>query len=172
MKTLHPLRIVACALLTVPAACGVSSDGLHGPYDSGAGGSTGTAMCPKGLTDQAGWPANNPATSCGRPCGPDNIGLQVCRRAPLADCKKKAGCVCLTEPCVTCDDCGFVSVPDCYVPTNAATVGPCSHDISKGDACAPACGKQVCQRKDGKTACLCNGDGKYACGDWGGSGWK
>jgi hypothetical protein len=172
MKTLHPLLIVAYALMTVPAACSVSSDGLGNSHDSSAGGAPGTAWCPKGLTDQAGWPANLASNSCGQQCGPDSLGLQICRQAPLADCKKKPGCVCLVEPCVTCEDCGFFSVPDCYVPANATTVGACSQDISKGDACAPACSKQLCLRKDGKTACLCNEDGKYACGDWGASGWK
>ncbi len=172
MKTLHSLRIVACALLTVPTACSVSSDGLKGPYDSGAGGTTGTPLCPRGLTDQAGWPASTAATLCGRQCGPDSKGWQTCNQGSLTECKKKPGCVCLVEPCVTCQDCTFLSLPDCYVPTNAATVAACSQDISKGDACAPACSKQLCLRKDGKTACLCNEQGKVACGDWGASGWK
>jgi len=170
MNTL--LRIATFALLTLPIACSVSSEGLHSSYDGATGGTSGTVICPAGLTDQASWPANSEAGACGRVCGPDGIGLQICRQSELNDCRKRGGCVCLQAPCVMCEDCTFPFVPDCYIPTNAATASLCSADVGKGEACAPACGKKLCLGRDGKTGCVCNLQGKHACGDWGTSGWK
>jgi hypothetical protein len=30
----------------------------------------------------------------------------------------------------------------------------------------------LCLERDGKTACLCNREGKYACADWNGAAWQ
>jgi hypothetical protein len=162
----------AFVMAVVPIGCAVSTGGL-GDEPDGAPGTGGIDECPVGLTDQAGWPASSSsATSCSRPCGPDNLGSQICRQTDLASCKKQSGCVCLSDPCVACADCGFVSLPDCYVPTNTSSPPACEDEVSKGKACAPACGQLLCLRKDGRTGCICNAKGKYACGDWGASGWK
>jgi hypothetical protein len=165
-------HLLAAAAALVAAGCSVSSHGLDNGTDAAAGGASGTAPCPSGLTQQAGWPAGSTVTSCARACGPDYLGAQTCKQSDLSTCKKEGGCVCLEEPCVTCADCTFWNLPDCYVPTNTAVPPTCEGEVGKGKPCAPACGKLVCLRKDGKTACICNDAGKYACGDWGASGWK
>ena len=124
------------------------------------------------LTDQAGWPANTAYTSCTRSCGPDDVGEQTCSQTDRAACQAVSGCVCLEGPCVTCGTCTFRELSDCYVPTNAATASLCTDGVVRNGACAPACSKHLCLRKDGKTACLCNSQGHYACADWGDSGWE
>lgn len=169
-KATRHLLAATFTLVAMPVGCGVSTGGLGGP-DSAAG-AGGNAACPVGLTDRASWPANSSTTSCSRPCGPDDIGEQACTQTDLSSCRKESGCVCLSEPCVACTDCVFATLPDCYVPSNASSPPACEGEVSKGKACAPLCGKLLCLRKDGRTGCVCNAKGEYACGDWGDAGWK
>jgi hypothetical protein len=169
----RPLLCFVAATLAGPLeACSVNGEGLLGVHDGSTGGAAGVTVCPSGLTDQAGWPANTADTSCVRTCGPDGIGLQQCHQTDQATCQKASGCVCLEGPCVACEDCAFLALPDCYVPENAATAPLCADGVVRQGACAPACGKRLCMHKDGKTACLCNSEGRYACADWGDSGWQ
>jgi hypothetical protein len=158
-------------LIGLGAACSVSSTGL-GPIPDGSTGAGGNGACPAGLTEQASWPAKTQATSCSRPCGPDAIGMQVCSQTDRATCQAKPGCVCLEAPCVTCAACAFAALSDCYVPTNTASAAACPSDALSGGTCAPACGRRLCLQADGKTACVCNGHGKYACAEWNGTGWR
>lgn len=167
------IRLLAAALVATAGACGVSTTGLGPAADGSAGGAGGSAMCPAGLTDQAGWPAKTSSTSCSRPCGPDGIGVEACSQTDQATCQAKSGCLCLEALCVACGDCAFPPpLPDCYVPTNAVTATLCADGVSKGGACGPACGRHLCLQADGKTACVCNKQGKYACADWNGSSWQ
>jgi hypothetical protein len=167
-----PLHAAAIALMIAFTACGVSEEGLGSLPDSATMG-TGGAVCPARLTDLAGWPTSNTEQSCTRDCGPDEMGSQLCARTDVKTCQSRPGCVCLEEPCVLCDPCTFGEGLDtCYLPTNGPEAPSCSDDVRKGGSCAPACSRRLCTRKDGKTACLCNLQGKYACGDWGDSGWE
>jgi len=163
--------IVMLACVAGASACGVSETGLGGATDSGTGGANG-GICPAGLTDQASWPVSSPVDFCSRVCGPDGIGVQTCSRTDQATCKGKSGCLCVEAPCVTCANCAFLTMPTCYVPTNPTAAVACADGVAKGGACAPACERRLCLRKDGKTACVCNNQGKWACGDWSDSGWK
>ncbi len=61
---------------------------------------------------------------------------------------------------------------DCYLPTNTASVPACGKEVTQGGACGPACGKTLCLEADGKTGCLCNAQGKYACATWGETTWE
>jgi hypothetical protein len=167
---LHHLIRAAALALAAAAACSVGTGGLGG--DGGPDRAASTATCPAGLTDQASWPANSTVTACARPCGPDGIGIQACGQIDRSTCQKQNGCLCLESPCVQCADCAYMTLSDCYIPTNAATPPACEDEVKKGEACAPACSRRLCLRKDGKTACVCNVEGVYACGDWSGSGWK
>jgi len=165
------LRTAKLGLAIVLSACGVSEEGL-GSSPDGASGSRGT-VCPARFTDLAGWPASYPESACVRSCGPDDLGQQICSRVDVKTCQSKTGCVCLEEPCVLCADCTFeVALAACYLPTNGSEAPSCAAGVAKGASCAPACDRRLCKRKDGKTACLCNDEGAYACGDWGESGWK
>jgi len=166
------VRIGAAVWAGLLGACSVSGDGLHGPSDGGVGGAAGTTWCPSGLTDQAGWPANTSYSSCLRTCGPDGIGTQTCGQTDRATCQSKSGCLCLEGPCVACQDCLLPAEPGCYLPSNGATASVCADGVARTGACAPACDKHLCMQKDGKTACLCNSQGHYACGEWSGSGWR
>jgi hypothetical protein len=105
-------------------------------------------------------------------CGPDGIGFETCSQSARATCQAEIGCVCLETPCVLCAGCTFGSMPECYVPTNVAAPPFCADDVRRGASCAPACDRRLCLEKDGKTGCVCNRQGKYACADWGDSGWK
>ncbi len=165
------LVIAAGAWVLAAAACSVDGAGL-GPLPDGSAGAGGTAACPAGLTEQASWPAKSGVSSCTRWCGPDDIGMQVCSQIDRSTCQAKAGCVCLEAPCVACAACAFLSVSDCYKPTNAATATRCGSGVKQGDDCSPACGRLLCLQADGKSACLCNAQGKYACADWNGSTWQ
>ena len=165
-----PLCLVALA--AAGAACLVSTTGLDPLPDGSAGGAGGSPVCPAGLVEQASWPAKTSATSCVRPCGPDEIGWETCGQTSPAECQKESGCVCQVDPCAACGRCAFGPVPDCYLPTNAATAPPCAAGVSQGGACGPACDRRLCLRSDGKTACVCNREGKYACADWDGAAWQ
>jgi hypothetical protein len=168
----HTIHLVEAALVVAAGACGVSTTGLGPAADGSAGGAGGSTWCPAGLTDQAGWPTNTSYTSCSRPCGPDGIGVAACSQTDRATCQAKSGCLCLEAPCVACGDCAIQTLPDCYVPTNAATATLCANGVSEGGACGPACGHHLCLQADGTTACVCNKEGKYACADWNGSSWQ
>jgi hypothetical protein len=170
-STARRCKLPALALLAAGVACGVDPNGLEPPPDAAAGGAGGTPVCPAGIVEQASWPAKTSASSCLRPCGPDEIGVETCRQVERSECQKRSGCLCLQGPCVACDGCTFLMVPDCYVPTNAASAAPCAEGVSQGGACSPACGRMLCLERDGKTACLCNREGKYACADWDGTTW-
>ncbi len=161
--------LVALALLAT--GCGVSQTGLGPLPDGSTGGASGTPVCPAGLVEQASWPAKMAATSCVRWCGPDDIGLMTCSQTSKADCQKTSGCLCLEAPCVGCEPCKFIMVPDCYAPTNAATAPQCAAGVVQGGSCSPACGRLLCLHSDGKTACICNRYGQYACAAWNGSQW-
>lgn len=157
------------ALAGLVSACTVSDTGL-GPVRD-AGNVTG-GVCPKGLTDKAEWPANTTLTSCTKPCGPDDIGVRSCGQTDRTTCQAASGCVCLEAPCVACANCAFLTISDCYMPTNTASVPSCADEVTQGGACGPACGKTLCLEADGKTGCVCNAQGKYACATWGGTTWK
>lgn len=152
------------------SACTVSGGGLD-PVDASP--NSGTAICLTGLTDQASWPAKTSYTSCTKPCGPDSVGMRTCSQTDKTTCQAKSGCVCQDAPCVACADCAFQPpFSDCYIPTNTAVVPACAEGVVRGGACSPVCGKQLCLEADGKTGCVCNDQGKYACATWGGTTWK
>ena len=157
-------------LSAVVGACSMSDTGL-GPMPD-AGPPSGTAICPAGLTDRANWPANTTYTSCTKTCGPDGIGIRSCSQIDRTTCQATSGCVCLESPCVACGNCAFLTISECYVPTNAASVPACATGVSQGVACSPACGKQLCMEADGKTGCVCNAQRQYACATWGETAWK
>jgi hypothetical protein len=169
-------RMAVVAMATFAGACTVSTTGL-GPTTDAAGtaGTSGTAICPTGLTDHATWPAGTTYTSCTKPCGPDDIGFRNCAQTDWATCQAAGGCVCLQDPgamCVACASCAPITISNCYVPTNTAAIPDCPQNISASGACSPACGRQVCLEADGKTGCVCNAQGKYACAAWGETTWK
>jgi len=165
--------LVGIATSTLVAACTVDGSALGPVLDAGTGGASGTAVCPAGITNQANWPVEASFTSCAKPCGPDSIGIRFCSQTDRNTCQATSGCVCLESPCVDCANCGFFSlIPDCYVPTNAATAPPCANGVTQGGTCAPACSRLLCLEADGKTACVCNAEGRYACATWGETTWK
>jgi hypothetical protein len=157
------LVLVAC----LASACAVSDTGLGPARDASS-----TTICPAGLTDQASWPAGPQSASCTKPCGPDEIGSETCGQTDRTTCQTSSGCVCLDAPCVACANCVFQTISDCYVPTNAVSAPACSKDVTQGGACSPACGRTLCLEADGKTGCVCNAQGKYACARWGETTWK
>ncbi len=162
-------KLVALAMAVWASACTISDTGLGQPPDAGQ---SGLAVCPAGLTDQANWPAGTSYTSCAKPCGPDDIGIRSCSQTDKSTCLAPGGCVCLESPCVACASCALRSNSDCYLPTNAVSVPACAKEVTQGGACAPACGKILCLEADGKTGCLCNAQGKYACATWAETTWK
>ena len=162
-------NLAALVMAALASACTVSETGLGPMPDAG---STGTAVCPAGLTDHANWPAGTTYTSCAKACGPDEIGIRSCSQIDRTTCQATSGCVCLDTPCVACASCALQTNSDCYVPTNAASAPACAEGVTKGGACSPACNKQLCLEADGKTGCLCNSQGKYACATWGETTWK
>ncbi|HEX7509573.1 MAG TPA: hypothetical protein VF550_22575 [Polyangia bacterium] len=163
--------IAALLMAALASACSVSETGLGPMPDAGSGG---TAICPAGLTDHANWPAGTANPSCTKPCGPDDTGLRSCSQTDKASCQAAGGCVCLETPCVSCANCAFrTGVPaDCYAPTNAASAPACAKEVTQGGACSSACSRQLCLGGDGKTGCVCNAQGKFACATWGDSSWK
>lgn len=158
------LLLIACPA----SACTINDAGLGPTRDAGST----SFICPAGLTDQANWPAGTTSTSCQKPCGPDEIGLKTCGQTDRTTCQATSGCVCLETPCVACANCAFQTISDCYVPSNAAPAPTCTKDVAEGGACAPACGRTLCLEADGKTGCVCNAQGKYACARWGETTWK
>jgi len=176
MKISNVVVRIALSLFTMAAlagACTVSDTGLGPATDAGpTAGASGTAVCPKGLTDRASWPAGTAYTSCTKPCGPDDIGFRSCAQTDKATCQAAGGCVCLEGPCVACAGCAFPTISNCYVPTNTTTAAACAKDVKEGSACGPACGQLLCLQADGKSGCVCNAQGKYACATWGETTWK
>jgi hypothetical protein len=167
--------IVAAVLSVSFVSCSVRDDGLGSMGDAGTGGSTGATLCPSGVVDQGNWPAASPYTTCSEPCGPDDLGLRACSQVSKATCQASAGCLCIDSLCVSCAICSLHTSSECYVPTNAATaeqVPTCDKTVKKGGACSPACARQLCLQSDGKTGCVCNANGKYACAAWGETSWK
>ena len=169
------LAMCFLAAAAFSSACSVSNEGLAPAQDAAPNcGANGTPSCPAGLTNHASWPAGTCYSSCTKPCGPDGTGMRICSQTDKATCQATSGCVCLDTPCVVCADCAFRTqpLPDCYVPTNAASAPTCAQGVAQGSACGPACGRQLCLEADGKTGCLCNDQGKYACATWGETTWK
>gem|GEM_PF-2895253 len=169
-----PETIAVVAALV--AACSVSTSGLETPPAPQGGGATGGAggppPCPLNIPDRANWPGGYTATSCLQPCGPDRIGSRKCSQTDLPTCKASPGCVCQQGPCASCTDCVFEKLPSCYQPTNTAAPSDCAAWVASGVTCSPACARQLCLRADGKTGCVCNDEGRYACATWGASTWK
>jgi len=155
------------------AACSVSDAGLGPTHDGGSDGIVGPTICMTGTIDRANWPAAAGETSCTRSCGPDDLGVRTCGQTDVATCQREsASCVCLVSPCAKCADCAFLVLPSCYVPTNAAAPPTCPASVINGGDCSPVCGKTLCIEADGKTGCVCNAQGKYACALWSGGNWK
>ena len=161
-------ELAAFAMAALVSACTISDTGLGPTRDAGST----VGVCPKGLTDKANWPAKTTLTSCTKPCGPDELGVRSCGQTDKTTCQTTSGCVCLEAPCVACANCAFLTISDCYLPTNTASVPSCRDEVSEGGACSPACGKTLCLEADGKTGCVCNAQGKYACATWGETTWK
>lgn len=165
-----PIRAVMLVVALVACACNsVSNTGLGASNDAGT---SGTPICSSSVTNLASWPANTGYTTCTKSCGPDDIGYKTCGQTDLATCQASSGCVCVTSPCVKCADCAFLTLPDCYVPSNAANPSTCASTVTNGGSCAPACGKTLCIEADGKTGCVCNSHGRYACATWSSGAWK
>jgi hypothetical protein len=165
---------VMLASLAWSEACSLNDGGLGGATDGSLGGSSDPAVCPTGMTDRASWPAGVTYISCTQTCGPDGIGLTTCGQTNLATCQAASGCVCspLAPACVTCANCTLRSSSDCYQPINANNPPDCAASVVKDAACSSPCGKQLCIQADGKTGCVCNAHGKYACAFWSGTAWK
>jgi hypothetical protein len=153
-------------------SCSASDVGLGGPGDAGTGRPGSVPTCLVGTIDRANWPAAADYTSCTMICGPDDLGSRTCSQTDLSTCGSQSGCVCRSSPCVACADCEFAALPDCYVPVDAELALPCAPTVAKGELCSPACGRSLCIEADGKTGCVCNAQGKYACAHWGGETWK
>ena len=178
-KNLHVAMMLVA--LAWSAACGIKDDGLGVAPDGGGkaptGGSGGTATCPAGIIDKANWPAGTTYTSCAQTCGPNGIGSKTCGQTNLAACQAASGCVCSVlatsaPTCVACATCTLPAASDCYLPTNASAPPDCATSVAKGAACGPTCGKRLCIEADGKTGCVCNPQGKFACASWSGSAWN
>ncbi len=167
------LGLTFSSLVLMALSCGVHDNGLAPTAD--AGGSAGTVACGASLVDKGNWPANTSYTECSQTCGPDDLGLRTCSQNAQAACRASGGCVCIDSLCAACGACTFHSLPACYQPTNAASaaqVPACDKTIKKGGSCSAVCNRELCMQDDGKTACLCNNVGKYACATWGETTWK
>lgn len=169
------LGLVFILLVGVLASCGVKDEGLGSPPDAATGGTTGTVACGASVVDKGNWPAKSSYAACSQACGPDDLGSRTCSQVQAASCKASSGCVCVDTLCASCGACVFPSLPDCYRPTNApsaAEIPACDKAIRKGAACGTVCNRKACLQEDGKTACLCNNVGRYACAPWGENTWK
>jgi hypothetical protein len=167
------LLVIAASMAS--ASCSVSGDGLGSLGDAGAGGSAGAALCPSGLLDKGNWPATAMYTACSEHCGPDDLGFRACSQVSRPTCQASAGCLCIDSLCASCASCSLPTSSECYVPTNTAAtvqIPTCDKTVKKGGACRPVCARQLCLQSDGKTGCVCNASGKYACATWGESSWK
>ena len=170
MRSRHRKTLALFLVAVLGGACSISDAGLGPATDAGP--AAGTAVCPAGITDRADWPANTTYTSCTKVCGPDGIGIRSCSQSDKATCQAAGGCVCLNPPCVTCANCAFLTLSECYVPTNTSAVLACGNEVVQGGACSPACGRQLCLEADGRTGCVCNAQNRYACAVWGETTWK
>ncbi len=169
------LLVAVSAGFASSVSCSVRGDGLGPMGDAGVGGSTGATLCPSGLVDKSNWPAASTYTACSESCGPDNLGSRACSQISRTTCQASAGCLCVDSLCASCASCSVPTPSECYVPTNTATaaqIPTCDKTVKKGGACSPVCARQLCLQSDGKTGCVCNASGKYACAAWGETGWK
>jgi hypothetical protein len=164
--------VVVVAGFVGVCSCSVSDTGLGLSPDASTGTPSATPVCYLGTIDRANWPAGATNASCSKSCGPDDLGIRVCSQIDLASCQATAGCVCVSAPCTKCANCALLALPDCYVPTNAASPENCATSVKNGGDCTQTCGKVVCIQGDGKTGCVCNAQGKYACAPWEGTTWK
>jgi len=164
--------LATVAALTGVCGCSVSDTGLGLSPDASTGEPSGTPVCFLGTVDRANWPAGATGTTCSKACGPDDLGIRTCSQTDLVSCQATTGCVCLSAPCTKCADCALLALPDCYMPSNAASARTCATSVISGGDCTPACGKSLCIQGDGKTGCVCNERGKYACAPWSGTTWK
>lgn len=160
------------AAWAVVSACSISQTGLAPVQDAAVVASDATLGCYIGTVDRANWPVAATFNTCSMPCGPDNLGSRTCNQIDLASCQALGGCVCLISPCTQCTDCKLGDLPTCYAPTNPASPAACAASVKNGAACSPPCAKTLCLQADGKTGCVCNGAGQYACAAWGGGIWK
>ncbi len=165
-------RLAPVVVLMAGLSCGTSDVGLESPGDSGMVHPGSVPTCLVGTIDRANWPASADYTSCTMACGPDDLGKRTCSQVDRSTCLGKTGCVCLSSPCVSCTDCVLEALPDCYVPLDAELGLPCAPTVAKGEVCSPACGRSLCIEADGKTGCVCNAQGKYACAGWAGDTWR
>jgi hypothetical protein len=168
------LAVLAAALvgLTSASSCTTSDVGLGGNGDSGVGRPGSTPTCMSGTIDGANWPAAADYSSCTKVCGPDDLGARICSQVDIATCRRSSACVCLSSPCVTCEACEFKTLPGCYEPLDVESPLPCAATVINGGSCLPACGRSLCIEADGRTGCVCNAEGKYACATWGDGTWK
>jgi hypothetical protein len=179
--TAGKLGLAVCFVVAavLGGSCTVSDTGLAPAGDAGSACGEKTPMCPKGLTSEASWPSGTCYAACIKPCGPDDIGTRYCAQTNLATCQATGDCLCLQDypaentRCVACLDCAIQAPSDCYRPTNAAKPPACAAGVTQGGPCGPpACDRQLCMEADGKTGCVCNEQGKYACATWGGTSWQ
>jgi hypothetical protein len=153
-------------------SCTTSDVGLGGDGDAGVGRPGATPTCLTGTIDGANWPTAADYSSCSKVCGPDDLGTRICSQEDISTCRRASGCVCLSSPCVTCDACELKTLPSCYEPLEVDSPPPCAATVVNEGACSPACGRSLCIEADGKTGCVCNAQGKYACATWGDGTWK
>jgi hypothetical protein len=167
----YPLATLA--VLIGVLSCSTNDAGLGGAGDGSAGRPGDLPTCLEGTIDQANWPAGATFASCIEACGPDDLGTRKCGQMDLATCRTMGGCVCLSSPCAICADCLFAApLPDCYLPLDAESGLACPKTVVRGGPCTPSCGRSLCLQADGKTGCVCNAYGKYACADWGDATWR
>lgn len=163
-----PGFLVATLLAT---ACAVNEDGISGRLDSGIDGGNGS-FCPAGVVNNASWSPAITSGKCTRLCGPDLLGTTECTRVDLSTCQKTGDCVCPNTPCTSCTACSLPSLSTCYQPTNAPTLPACATSVRKFDACQAPCDRKGCLMADGRTACVCNPSGYYACSTWRNGTWN
>jgi hypothetical protein len=166
---MKPRLLATLALLCL--ACSVQEEGLIKVRDGGP--DTGpTSLCPAGVVANASWSPAITAGSCTQLCGPDLLGTRLCAKADLAACKQTGECLCSSSPCTACPPCAFTQLSPCYQPTNAAALPACDGAVRKFGLCATTCDRKGCLQADGKTACVCNPDGYYACAPFKNGNWE
>jgi hypothetical protein len=170
--TLTRTSLIFRIALVLFAGCAVSDRGLGPTLDAAP--ATGTVQCPSSLTDNAPWPAGTTYTACSQRCGPEQLGVRACGQSDSNTCQASPDCVCLDPrwPCVKCASCAFLSLSECYIPTNVAAPPTCPDSVVEGGPCTTACDRQLCIERDGRTGCMCNDRGKYACAAWNETAWK
>ena len=152
------------------AACAVKDDGLVAATDGGRDAGP-TSFCPAGVVENASWSPAITVGSCTQPCGPDLLGSKLCKRVDLATCQQSGDCICSSDLCTSCVACAFTELSKCYLPSNADKLPACASSVHKFDACDATCNRKGCLLADGKTACLCNPNGYYACAPFKNGNW-